>query len=165
MNLYSQDKGRFPKDETGSEAFFHETPKELYHKEYFSVLDLVINYIKDRFQQPGYGEYKHLQELLLKAACGDSEDYASELQFVTTFYGDDMNSSVLQVQLELCNTYLNLKEFNNNGSFTVLEIRDCFCKLSPAARASMSEVVTILKLLMVMPATNAVSERSVSALR
>ena len=69
-------------------------------------------------------------------------------------------SSVLQVQLELFNTYL-----NNNGSFTVLEIRDCFCKLSPAARASMSEAITILKLLMVMPATNAVSKRSASALR
>jgi len=74
-------------------------------------------------------------------------------------------SSVLQVQLELFNTYLNLKKFNNNGSFTVLEIRECFCKLSPTARASMSEVVTILKLLMVMPATNAVSKRSASALR
>ena len=46
--------------ETGSEGFFHETPKELYRKEYFSVLDLVINYIKDRFQQPGYGVCKHL---------------------------------------------------------------------------------------------------------
>ena len=107
--------------------------------------------------------YKHLQELLLKAACG--KDYVSKLQFVTTFYGEDINSSVLQVQLELFNTYLNSKEFNNDGSFTILQIRDCFCKLSPAARASMSEVATVLKLLMVMPATNAVSERTASALR
>ena len=59
--------------------------------------------------------YKHLQELLLKAACG--KDYVSKLQFVTTFYGEDINSSVLQVQLELFNTYLNSKEFNNDGSF------------------------------------------------
>ena len=59
-------------------------------KEYFSVLDLVINYIKDPFQQPGYKVYKHLQELLLKTACG--KDYVSELQFVTTFYGEDIIS-------------------------------------------------------------------------
>ena len=65
-----------------------------------------------------------LQELLLKAACG--KDYVSKLQFVTTFYGEDINSSVLQVQLELFNTYLNSKEFNNDGSFTILQIRDCF---------------------------------------
>ena len=101
--------------ETGSEGFFHETPKELYRKEYFSVLDLVINYIKDRFQQPGYGVYKHLQELLLKAACG--KDYVSELQFVTTFYVEDINSSVLQVQLELFTTYLNSKEFKGRGTW------------------------------------------------
>ena len=107
--------------------------------------------------------YKHLQELLLKAACG--KDFVSKLEFITTFYGEDINSSVLQVQLELFNTYLNSKEFNNDGSFTILQIRDCFCKLSPAARASMSESATILKLLMVMPATNAVSERNASALR
>ena len=89
--------------------------------------------------------FKHLQELLLKAACG--KDYVSELQFVTIFYGEDINSSVLLVQLELFNIYLNSKEFNNDDSFTILQIRDCFCKLSPAARASMSEVATILKLL------------------
>ena len=122
----------------------------------------MINYIKDHFQQLGYGVYKHLQELLLKAACG--KDYVSELQIATTFYGEDINSSVLRVQLELFNTYLNSKEFNNDGSFTILQIRDCFRRLSPAARASMSEIATILKLLM-LPATYAVSERTASALR
>ena len=91
-----------------SEGFFHENPKELYHKEYFSVLDLVINYIKDRFQQPGYGVYKHLQELVLKAVFG--KNHVSELQFATTFYREDINSSVLRIQLELFNTYLHSKE-------------------------------------------------------
>ena len=62
--------------------------------------------------------FKHLQELLLKAACG--KDYVSELQFVTIFYGEDINSSVLLVQLELFNIYLNSKEFNNDDSFTIL---------------------------------------------
>ena len=38
---------------TESEGFFHESPKELYRKEHFSVLDFVINYIKDCFQQAG----------------------------------------------------------------------------------------------------------------
>ena len=52
--------------ETGSEGYVHASPKELYRKEYFSVLDLVVNYIKDRFHQPGYGVYQQLQELLRK---------------------------------------------------------------------------------------------------
>ena len=57
-----------------------------------------------------------------------------------------------------------LEEFDHE-SVTVLQVRDHFCKLSPAARTSMSEVATMLKLLIVMPATNAVSERSASTLR
>ena len=59
--------------------------------------------------------------------------------------------------------YLNSREFNNNGSFT---IRDCSHQLLPAARsiASTSEVVTVLIPLIVMPATNALSERTASDL-
>ena len=64
-------------------------PKELYRKEHFSVLDLVVNYIKDCFDQPGYGVYQQLQELLLKAT--GKSNYEGELQFVAQFYREDMN--------------------------------------------------------------------------
>ena len=37
--------------------------------------------------------------------------------------------------------------------------------LSPGVQSSMSEAFTLLRLILVMPATNAVSERSASALR
>ena len=146
--------------DTGGASYFLESPKELYRKEYYSVLNLVVNYTKDRFHQPGYDIYKNLQEILLKAATG--KDYAGELQFVAHFYKDKINSSVLEVQLELFTAYF--RSFRNKSSLTILQMRDYFCQLSSAARASMSEVALVLKLLMVVPATNAVSERSASAL-
>ena len=80
--------------ETGSEGHVHASPKELYRMEYFSVLDLVVNYIKDRFHQPGYGVYQQLEELLLKAAS--KRNYESELQFVAQFYKDDINLPILK---------------------------------------------------------------------
>ena len=49
--------------ETGSEGHVHASPKELYRMEYISVLDLVVNYLKDRFHQPGYGVYQQFEEL------------------------------------------------------------------------------------------------------
>ena len=97
--------------ETGSEGYVHASPKELYRKEYFSVLDLVVNYIKDRFHQPGYGVYQQLQELLLKAA--GKRNYESELQFVAQFYRDDINLPVLESQLELFSGYL--QEFDHDN--------------------------------------------------
>ncbi len=48
---------------------------------------------------------------------------------------------------------------------TLVEICDYFKSLSPAQRSCMSEIFTLLKLIMVIPATNAVSERSASAVR
>jgi len=62
---------------TAGASYFPESSKELNHNEYFSVLDF-LNYIKDRFYQPGYDIYKQLQEILLKAAA--EEDDTGELQ-------------------------------------------------------------------------------------
>ena len=103
---------------------------------------------------------KNLEDLLLKAAC--CKDYNSEYSFVIGFYKDDFDSSLLKVHLELFGTCVSQLGLVNP---TLKEIRDYFKSLSPAVRSSMSEVCTVLKLIMVLPATNAVSERSASALR
>ena len=50
---------------------------------------------------------------------------------------------------------------SDNGSF----IKSYFTSLSPAQRSLLSEICTVYKLILVMPATNAVSERSFSGLR
>ena len=124
------------------------------------MLDLIISYVKDRFHQRGYGVYKQLEDLLFKAIGG--EQYQSEFDFVIKFYGVDFNSSLSPVHFDLFNACL--KE-SDTELRTLVQIRDYFIHLSPAVRSSMSEIATLLKILMAMPATNAVSERSASALR
>ena len=56
------------------------------------------NCISQRFDQPGYQNYKFLQELLVKTVKG--EEYVSELHFLCDFYGEDICESCLGVQLE-----------------------------------------------------------------
>lgn len=139
---------------------FPDTPKQFFRQHYFEVLDLVVNFIKQRFNQPGYGVYRHLEDLLLKAArC---EDYKAEFDFVVKFYGDDFHPSLLKTYLELLSTCF--RELGNSRP-TLVEITEYFKGLSPAARGNMSEICTLLRILIVMPATNVVSERSASALR
>ena len=147
--------------ESVCEGHFHESSKDLFHQEYFSVLDLIISYVRDCFHQCGYGVYKQLEDLLLKAIRG--EQYQSEFGFVIKFYGYDFNSSLLPVYFDLFNACLKGK--SDTELQTLVQIRDYFIHLSPAVRSNMSEITTLLKVLMVMPATNAVSERSASALR
>ena len=42
------------------------TSKNLYSQQYYKALDLITNYVRSRFKQPGYNLYKNLQELLLR---------------------------------------------------------------------------------------------------
>ena len=50
------------------ESYHSATIEELYRQKYFEALDLAITGIEERFHQPGYTIYKHLESLLLKAA-------------------------------------------------------------------------------------------------
>ena len=70
------------------------------------------------------------------------------------------NSPSLKTQLQLLATTLH--DIEDKG--TLFEIIRYF-KSSPAHRSCMSEVCTLVKIILVIPATNAVSERSASALR
>ena len=45
---------------------FPTSAKDLYRQQYFEALDLVVSCVKDRFNQPGYQVYRHLEDVLLK---------------------------------------------------------------------------------------------------
>ena len=47
-----------------SEGFSLHTPEALFRVQYMEALDLVINFIRDRFNQPGYRIYCNLENLL-----------------------------------------------------------------------------------------------------
>ena len=138
---------------------FHTSIEGYYRQAYFEVLDVICSTIEDRFRQPGYQLYSDLEQLLLKAVC--KENYSSEFDFVTKFYGPDLNVHALEMQLQIFAT-----NFIMEGKKTsIKDILKYLRNISAAQRALLSEICIIAKLILVMPATNAVSERSFSALR
>jgi hypothetical protein len=146
--------------ERSGEAFFHDDPKEYYRAQYLETLDLVLNFVKKRFDQPGYAIYSSLESLLLKAAR--KENFSIELDTVVQFYGEDFNPSLLKLHLEMLQTSFIRSP---SESLTFPDIKQHTQSLSPGMQSSMSEAYTLLRLILVMPATNAVSERSASAPR
>lgn len=104
--------------------------------------------------------YVNLQEILLKAA--NKQDYSNELQTVTDFYGDDLDPVQLPTQLQLLTQHFG-SVCNDNIRFK--EIVNYLQSLSTAQRTLFSQVVIVVSLALVMPATNAASERSFSSLR
>lgn len=138
----------------GSDPSFPTTVEEHYRILYFEALDLITN----RFDQPGYKTYGKVQALLLKAAA--SEPYEEELQFVLSFYGSDFESVLLKTHLEIFSL-----SFKPEGQITIKDILSFFHNCSSGQVDLMSQVSKLVKLLVVMPATNAASERSFSAVR
>ena len=146
--------------EVGESTGYHSsTVEELYRRYYYEALDNAVSTIKNRFNQPGYIMYCNIENLLTKAA--NQQDFSTELQKVTDFYGDDLDTSSLSVQLTNFASHF-------IGSTDTVTLQDCLeylRSLSEGGRSFYSEVCQVVKLLLVMPATNAYSERSFSVMR
>lgn len=142
---------------------FHSNPEDRYRQIYYEALDFVVQAVRDRFDQPGYRVYQNLQELVIKACKG--EDYEDQLKAVLDIYKDDLSRPELDAQLPLLKPLCKdiCEELGSN--FSVGNAVHALSELSVAQRTAFSGVWTILKLLLVLPATNATSERSFSALR
>ena len=131
------------------------TVEDHYRRIYLEVLDFIIAAIKDRFQQRGFQMLGKL-ELMLKQGT-PSTDLVKE---ICDFYGSDLNRDRLLAQL------ISLHSCNDDSLFTDLKSIVVYLKdLDAVGREFYSEVVKVMKLILVMPATNALSERSFSALR
>ena len=126
-----------------------------YRRIYFEALDLIVSSIKSRFEQQGYQNYRHL---LLNVAR--HREYRPDFDFVTQFYGNDLSPALLDAQLQVFAT-----KFEENSEPSLLDIMEELKKFTAAEKELLNEVCTLFKLILVMPATNAVSERSFSTLR
>ena len=54
-------------EEGTDEGTFFDDCKSYFHSMYYEALDLIINCVKERFDQPGYGIYKNLQDIIIKS--------------------------------------------------------------------------------------------------
>jgi len=98
-----------------------------------------------------------LEDLLLNACQG--REHREQLQYLPDFYRE-LDASHLDVQLQ------SLKgQFAQSNECPIKTCIAFLQELSLRARTYFSEVVKVVKLILVMPATNAVSERSFSTMR
>ena len=139
-----------------SQAEFPSSVEDHYRAIYYEALDLILQCIDDRFDQAGYKMYSTLEALLIKGC--KQIDHTNELSCVRELYGGDIEYNNLEVQFQTI-----APAVQNN--VTLNEIVQYLANLSEQVRSLYSEIVTIVKLILVMPATNATSERTFSAMR
>ena len=130
---------------------------------YYAVIDVTTECIRNRFNQKDFKVYQSLQELLLKAVAG--EDHDEELAKVMAAYGDtDLQQYKLKAQLSLLPEVVKAMGYDTSR-FDIADLLNFFQSLGNARKLLLSEICTLGKLMLVMPATNAVSERSFSSLK
>lgn len=137
---------------------FPDTPESMYQATYYECIDNVVACIRDRFNQPGYAALQKLENLLLKSAKDESHN--EELKQVLELYKDDFDATSLSTQLELFTTMMQQQEDKS-----IPAICRRFQEMSEPEVNNVSQVAVLVKLILVTPATNAVSERSASAMR
>ena len=142
---------------------FPSMPKEFFRNIHFEVYDQTVSGIKGKFNQPDYSIYVNLQELILRAF--NKGDFSKELQAVTDFCDSDFERFNLESQHQLLHQFgLKFKE-QNHKRFTIQDVIALKQKLPRAHKNMIPGVLTLMKLILVSPATNAVSERRFSALK
>ena len=114
--------------------------------------------ICDRFDQPGYKTYCRLETLILKSV--KREAFSEELEAVLDVYGSDLNASNLQAQLEILTSNI-----ESGKAMDIADVKKHLQQMTSAEKTLLSEVILVMKLILVMPAINATSERSFSAMR
>ena len=120
---------------------------------------MAITGITNLFDQPaGYTIYSNLESILVKAA--NQDDYSTELEQVVLFY-EDLDKSLIETQSQIFSS----KYVDATSKVSLKEIFDYLRTLTEDQRAFFSEVNHLAKLILVMPASNAASERSFSTMR
>ena len=130
--------------------------KEYYrrHYWYFGVVDLSVKALMQLnvvlINKASRHIYQRMEELLLKSLW--EEDTSDELRYFTDNYSDDLNTLSLKVQLLLFNGLL-----HSDSAFCYFERFNDIClamkELNTAQRCLITEVIILVKLLLVNPST------------
>ena len=152
--------------EDSCEGDFHETPKEhidsaiMKHSISLSTvfnLDLISVAT----------EYIIFGDTLIKAA--KQQELEDDLKAVCAFYKDDFDQEMLYAQLQTFGVHFQqtyqLQSKEASTKMTIFDIKSYFLSLSHGQSVHLSQVKRLFQLVLVMPATDASSERSFSALR
>ena len=94
--------------------------------------------------------------LLLKALR--EKDFGHELQQMSSFFSSDLHKFKLETQLKTLTDIVDEKQVGIKDAITIIS------QLNASQKLIVSEVLKLVKLILTVPATSAVSERSSSRL-
>ena len=115
--------------------------KDYYKAIYNEALTKIVEFIGDRFNQPGFVTLKNLECLLLFAASG--KNYDENLKYILNFYNNDFDEELLKSQLiSLCQVFSEKRD----QELTFQDILQCFENMKEGMRQMFSQVLILIEL-------------------
>ena len=120
-----------------------------------------MNCIKSGFEQKDYVNcYAKVESILLLAAKG--EPFDEHILTIFSFYGNELHQHNLHTQLTLLGAPSDgLNKDSIDISFVINPLRE----LTQPQKNMSSKIIVLIKLLLIAPAADAISERSCTTLR
>ena len=135
----------------GSEAHVYSTPKEFYRKTYFEFVDTMNGELTRRFDQKNYELYVNAEHLLISAA-GTGEVLTEHLKQVCDHFGNDLDQTRLKNQLAV------IGDIVEGVNPSLRDIQQAIFSLNTTSSLC-SEIIKLLKLLFIIPASIASAEQ------
>ena len=118
---------------------------------FYRATAIIVKCIRDRFQQ------KDLIETLQTLESITEDDFGHELQQMSSFFSSDLHKfKLLLTHLKTLNYIVDEKQVGIKDAITVIS------PFSASQKSFVSDVLKFVKLIVTVPATNIVSERSCS---
>ena len=148
--------------ENERQFYFDMEEVEIYYKRvYFDAIDTIVAInLTNRFNQPGFQACQNIEQLLLNAV--NNKNYEEQQKNALAVYEHDLDIITLTTWLESLKVNFSSNSYDKHPSKDIIETLKTS---SVNFREYFSQVIILLKILLVMTATNAVSERSVSNIR
>ena len=125
---------------------------------FYQAIEIVVNCIRNRFQQKDLIETLQTIEILLLKALRE-EDFGHELLHMSSIFCSDLHKFKLETQLKTLTHIVEEKQVEIKDVITIIS------SLNASQKLLVSEVFKLVKLILTVSATNIVSERSCSTLR
>ncbi|XP_073431570.1 zinc finger MYM-type protein 1-like [Dendrobates tinctorius] len=118
------------------------TKEDYFKTEYFRMIDAIVSQLDNQFFQQGFMEYCILEDVLLCAGKGESDNVIEQKLGVLSKY-PEFNVRMLKVQLEM---------FAHKNSYSSLsEAVGLYKSVSPEVKEFFNELGKFLKLLLIIP--------------
>ena len=156
--------------DSGSTSHRFSTPKCYFRKQYFEVLDLLVNELKRRFKQERGMPIAAAIEKLLLESCDNTSIRDIQLPQEMQLYKNDVILPRLKIQLYMLPDLIRTWNQKKETAIPIRKVTNVRTKCdvlnnTPSSKDMFSEVCRLIQIFYTIPVTTSTAERSFSALR